>query len=240
MGNSRPRISATVAIALWFVLTAASPAAHPMAVTGTSSTAEAADLTQLSLEELYNLEIVQMSVLGAHTHPTGGFMIGYGYMYMNMEGIRSGGHGISPKDVFAQGFSVAHTRMEMEEHMVQLMYAPTDWFTLMAMLPYKEMSMQHVAADGEKFTQRASGVGDLQVMTILTILGDTKEGGNRLLLNVGMGFPTGSINVRDHEEGDARGPLVKLEYPMQLGSGTFDLLPGLTYLGEAGPWAWGA
>ena len=27
---------------------------------------------------------------------------------------------------------------------------------------------------------------------------------------------------------------------MQLGSGTYDLLPGLTYLGDSGRWSWGA
>lgn len=32
----------------------------------------------------------------------------------------------------------------------------------------------------------------------------------------------------------------RLEYPMQLGSGTFSLIPGFTYLGQAKPWGWGA
>ncbi len=31
---------------------------------------------------------------------------------------------------------------------------------------------------------------------------------------------------------------MKLPYPMQLGSGTFDLLPGVAYLGEGENWAW--
>jgi hypothetical protein len=29
-----------------------------------------------------------------------------------------------------------------------------------------------------------------------------------------------------------------MEYPMQIGSGTFSLLPGITYLGQALPWGW--
>jgi hypothetical protein len=32
----------------------------------------------------------------------------------------------------------------------------------------------------------------------------------------------------------------RLDYPMQLGSGTFDLHPGLTYLGQSEHWAWWA
>jgi len=31
---------------------------------------------------------------------------------------------------------------------------------------------------------------------------------------------------------------MRLEYPMQLGSGTFALRPGLTYLGQTERWAW--
>jgi hypothetical protein len=43
-------------------------------------------------------------------------------------------------------------------------------------------------------------------------------------------MPTGSI--------DAKMGGMRLEYPMQIGSGTFSLLPGFTYLGQALPWGW--
>ena len=33
---------------------------------------------------------------------------------------------------------------------------------------------------------------------------------------------------------------MRLEYPMQIGSGTFSLLPGITYLGQVSPWGWSA
>lgn len=200
------------------------------------------DLTGLSLQELYNLDIVQMNVLGAHTHPAGEFMVGYQFMYMDMEGIRSGGHAISPAEVFAQNpsFAFAHTRMEMEEHMFDVMYAPSDRLTLMAMLSYKQMSMVHLTRANTTFTQHGDGINDLQVMGLYTLLGDIRKGGNRLVLDGGMSFPTGSIDVRDHRLGDPSQPLQKLEYPMQPGSGTYALLPGLTYLGDAGRWAWGA
>jgi hypothetical protein len=33
---------------------------------------------------------------------------------------------------------------------------------------------------------------------------------------------------------------MRLEYPMQIGSGTFSLLPGFAYLGQALPWGWAA
>jgi hypothetical protein len=201
---------------------------------------KAADLTSLSLQELYNLDVVQINVLGAHTHPKGQAMFGYHYMFMNMEGIRKGDREITPADVFAEGFTVAHTRMQMQMHMMEAMYAPTDRLTLMAMLPYKVMSMQHAMPSGNHFTQHVDGVGDVEVLGSYTVLGDNREGGNRVMLNAGLSLPTGSIEVKDHRMGDPAMRRVKLEYPMQLGSGTYDLLPGLTYLGESHHWSWGA
>ena len=34
-------------------------------------------------------------------------------------------------------------------------------------------------------------------------------------------------------------PTLRLPYAMQLGTGTFDLLPGLTYSGHKDAWSWG-
>ena len=57
-----------------------------------------------------------------------------------------------------------------------------------------------------------------------------------LHLNAGISMPTGSVN----ERGDTpAGADQKLPYPMQLGSGTWDLLPGVTYLGQTEDWSWG-
>jgi hypothetical protein len=204
------------------------------------SSEPAHDLTGLSLEELSQLDIVQLNVLGGHTHPAGQIMFGYTYMHMHMSGLYQGTREISPAEAFAEGFSTLHTEMEMDMHMFDVMYAPTDRLTLMAMLPYKTESMLHLRNDNTRFTQSADGIGDLEVMALYTIFGDIRKGGHRLVLNAGISFPTGSINVRDHNGGDPSLPLVLLEYPMQFGSGTYDLMPGLTYLGDAGRWSWGA
>src|SRR5438477_9786027 len=79
------------------------------------------------------------------------------------------------------------------------------------------------------------GVSDLQVLALYTVLGSVTKG-HRLIINLGMSFPTGSID----EKNTIMGETFTLEYPMQLGSGTYDFRPGLTYLGESKKWAWGA
>jgi hypothetical protein len=191
------------------------------------------DLTGLSLEELYNLDVIQLNVIGGHTHPAHEIMFGYEFMFMDMGGHLSGTRDVSEAEILKH-FPSASTGMTVEEHMVEVMYAPTNKLTLMAMLPIKRIDMDMVMGNF-RFTEHSAGVGDLQLLALYTVLGSVSKG-HRLLINVGMSFPTGSID----EKNTIMGQTFKLEYPMQLGSGTYDFRPGLTYLGESKKWAWGA
>jgi len=53
------------------------------------------DLTGLSLEELYNLDVIQLNVIGGHTHPAHEIMFGYEFMFMDMGGHLSGTRDVS-------------------------------------------------------------------------------------------------------------------------------------------------
>jgi hypothetical protein len=194
------------------------------------------DLTGLSLEELMELEITTVNVLGSHTHLKGDWMLGYHLMTMDMSGYRDGTRSLSNAQVLRR-FPTIHTGMTMRMHMLDLMYAPSDYLTVMAMVPYHDMTMDHITRAGVRFRTEASGIGDLQLMALGTVYGNPRRGGHRVLVNAGLSVPTGSIDKRD-DTPTARN--VKLEYPMQLGSGTVDLLPGVTYLGDYKNWAWGA
>src|SRR5438132_2937975 len=198
------------------------------------SGAPAQDLTGLSLEELYNLDVIQLNVIGGHTHPAGQKMFGYEFMFMDMDGHLSGTRDVSQSEILKK-FPSASTGMTVEEHMLDVMYAPTSQLTLMAMLPIKHIEMDMVM-DHIHFTERSEGIGDMQVVALYTLLGSVTKG-HRLILNVGMSFPTGSIDEKNTIAGVGT---FKLEYPMQLGSGTYDPRPGVTYLGESNKWAWGA
>ena len=189
------------------------------------------DLTGMSLEDLLHEEITPVNVLGSHTHHKQEFMAGYRYMFMDMEDNLDGTRVVSPIGVL-QHYPVVHTRMTMEMHMVELMYAPSDRLTLMAMIPYEVKTMEHLFRDGSRNKDESSGLGDVSFMGLINLLGDPRGNGHRLILNAGFTAPTGSI---DEGEGGKR-----FEYEMQLGSGTFDLQPGLTYLGESDTFAWGA
>jgi hypothetical protein len=129
---------------------------------------------------------------------------------------------------------VAPKNMSMMMNMVGLMYAPTSRVTLMAMAPLISKQMEHRTRTGVDFTTKTDGIGDVKVTALV---GLTEWDEQNLHLNLGISAPTGAVD----ETGDTpMGTGVKLPYPMQLGSGTWDLLPGLTYLGQAGNWGWGA
>ena len=174
-----------------------------------------------------------IGVMGDHTHTEGEFMFSYRYMAMDMEGNRSGKSRVSPSEVL-QDYMVSPTRMEMKMHMFGGMYAPSDTITLMAMLPLLELSMDHVTRMGSEFSTRTSGLGDIQISALWKIV---EERSHQVHINAGISLPTGNIKERGNTPAGAD---MKLTYPMQLGSGTFDLRPGITYNGKTTRVSWGA
>ena len=198
---------------------------------------EPTDLTRLSLEELMAVDVTSVNVLGSHIHLAGEWMLSYEYMLEDMDGNRDGTKRVSHTQVLEK-FGTVPTNMSMEMHMAMLMYAPSNDLTLMAMLPYLLKAMNHVTRKGVRFTERSEGFGDLQVWALGTFY-KVKGFQHRFLVNAGVSLPTGSIEKKDFGPDRTLGQR-RLEYAMQLGSGTVDLLPGITYLGQAENWAWGA
>ncbi len=199
-----------------------------------------------------------IGVMGDHTHAKGEWMLSYRYMHMQMEGNRVGTDEISPEEIVTTvpnrfaglpmqppTLRVVPTEMSMDMHMFGVMYAPTDWLTLMAMTMLTRKEMNHITFQGGmgtnrlgNFTTLTNGLGDTKISGLFRVL---KKENHRLHLNAGLSIPTGSVSEEDRilTPMDAQ-PEVRLPYPMQLGSGTFDLLPGITYAAYQGRLAWGA
>lgn len=172
-----------------------------------------------------------IGVMGDHTHPGGEWMLSYRYMFMEMHGNRDGTARFSASEVL-EDFRVAPTDMNMRMHMLGGMWAPADEVTLMLMLPHVRNEMDHATGMGGTFTTESEGLGDLKAATLINLL---QWGRQKIHINAGVSFPTGSID----EEDETPMGRVRLPYPMQIGSGTFDLHPGLTYLGQRDDWSWG-
>ena len=174
-----------------------------------------------------------IGVMGDHIHKKGELMLSYRYMFMNMDGNRNGTSRVSDQTVL-QDFAVTPTDMDMEMHMLGAMYAVSDDLTLMVMIPIINLSMSHLTRSGARFQTQANGLGDIKLGALYSLL---KNENHRVHLNAGLSLPTGEIDERDDIP---LGSQLQLPYPMQLGSGTYDIMPGITYTGFANSLSWGA
>ena len=188
-----------------------------------------------------------IGVMGDHFHEKGEFMFSYRYMNMDMQSNLIGSNDIAA-DIIATTIPnrfagapmqpptlrVVPTHMSMDMHMLGLMYAPTDRVTLMAMTNQIAKEMEHVTYMGGvgtavlgTFSTKTSGIGDTSLSALIS-LHDGESG--RVHLSMGVSMPTGSTD----EQGvvlapSGMMPSLRLPYPMQLGSGSYDLLPGVTW-----------
>jgi len=179
-----------------------------------------------------------IGVMGDHVHGAGEWMVSYRYMRMDMEPNRIGEADVPPAAILrpAGTYGAVPTRMTMDMHMFGLMYAPSDRVTLMGMFNFVDLAMDHLTMMGVPFRTESTGIGDLGAAALVELY---ERDHHQLILNAGMTFPTGSIDRTDVTPA-SNGQNVVLPYPMQLGSGTWDLRPGLTYNGKASDFSWGA
>lgn len=173
-----------------------------------------------------------IGVMGDHRHAAGEWMLSYRYARMSMRGNRDDTGRLGSDEVL-RSFPVTPTSMDAEMHMLGLMWAPVDAATLMVMVPWLRKDMDHRTRAGGRFTTRTDGLGDVSLTALVRLF---EDGTHRLHANAGLSFPTGSTTEKD----DTPMGRVRLPYPMQLGSGTWDLLPGLTYSGRRDALTWGA
>ena len=188
-----------------------------------------------------------ISVMGDHMHGAGEWMLSYRYMFMEMDGMYQGSNAISPTQVYNAGYAVSPTRMKMDMHMVGLMYAPSDQITLMAMLPYTTMEMDHridptmgmlimLNGGSDTFTTESSGVGDLRLGALFRVL---DRGPHHIHGGLAFSLPTASIGEKDLIPGPGGRLPRQLPASMQVGSGTFDILPSLTWVYTQDSWSGG-
>lgn len=193
-----------------------------------------------------------IGVMGDHKHHRGEFMFSYRYMHMSMDGNKDGNDDLNVSEVLSPtdfNYLVSPVDMEMDMHMLGLMYAPTHRLTLMAMVNIIDLSMDHQlrdaivmmnpGIDSNRFTTTSDGFGDTTLGGIYEL---SSNDGASWLLNFALSIPTGSIDEEDIIPTLSTDEDSQLPFPMQIGSGTYDLIPGITYtqLNSDTSWGWQA
>lgn len=203
-----------------------------------------------------------IGVMGDHRHHQGDLMLSYRYMNMWMQGSKIGLDDVSPDRIvttvpnrfFGQPMQpptlrVVPTDMNMNMHMFGAMYGLTDQVTLNVMLPYIDKDMNHITYKGGmgttrlgRFSTSTDGIGDLSFGGIVGLYDSkTEDSEQHLNLLLNLSAPTGSITERGRILTPMGAtPIVRLPYSMQLGSGTWDLLPGVVYTTRTGDLSFGA
>lgn len=193
-------------------------------------------------------------VMGGHMIPAGRVMTVYSGILMHMEDNYDGTRKLSPAQIatlpnrfsppHAATYRVVPTAMDMQMHMFGAMLGFTDTFNLMVMGSHvrKEMDMvtfQGMAGTTVLGTSSAvtEGIGDAAVVGLVRL---HEDGVHKLHMNLGLSLPLGSTTEQVRMLApNGMTMTMRASYGMQLGSGTADALPGLTYTGKTGPLSWG-
>jgi len=191
-------------------------------------------------------------MFGHMLHKTNDVMVGYRYMYSRQAGDTLHGTGVaSDSQIQNQGCTQGYTHtcrvtpayMNMGMHMLDIMYAPTDWLNVMLMPQFMDMDMDMRPLQGVKVDvtedhlhggHRTGGIGDTGMYALFKLF---DNGDHHFHVTLGLSAPTGDTDImlrRMHRKAEGY-----LHYGMQLGSGTWDFKPSLTYTGQWDDWSWG-
>ena len=182
-----------------------------------------------------------LGVMGYRAHSTGEIGFSYRTLGMAMDGLRDMTD-ISIEEAL-DDYMLVPIRMQTRMHSFGAMFAPHERVTLIAMMNYRnnfmDMNVTHrYIPEGYRHGREdhwltTAGPGDLRLSALIPLLNTSNTD---LRLNAGVSIPTGPINPRFIYN---RRILKIPHYPMQLGSGSFELRPGLTFAATHGSWSYG-
>jgi len=199
-----------------------------------------------------------IGVMADHVHRKGEVMLSVRYMHMDMDDSQIGTDSVTPENIVTNvpnrffgtpgqppNLRIVPINMQVDMVMAGAMYAPSDAVTFMVMGGYVSKEMEHVTFQGGmgttrlgNFTTRSSGISDIKVAALFPVLGipDAKSKTyDTITAKAGISIPTGSTSEQDQILApNGATPTVRLPYPMQIGSGSWDLEPAITYKGQRG------
>lgn len=169
-------------------------------------------------------------VMISHTHAKNEWMLSYRYMNMVMSGVNGGDKSITNSEILS-GYAASPIEMRMNMHMLMLMYGITDRLTAMSMFHYNTAWMKMSMKMGSTYHAHNMNMAAMSDVKLSAIYAVVKQHNSQLLLCAGSSIPVGSIEMKG-ESGSMMYPGKRYPYSMQAGSGTFDVLPSISYLAQ--------
>jgi hypothetical protein len=163
-----------------------------------------------------------------HPPERGHWAFSYRYVRATRSGLIDGHDPVSASSLLGNPYDEVPTSQNDETHLISVAYAPLDRLSFEISLPYVLREQDILTQTGTRQVS-ASGIGDAQFVFVVPFIHNRDQ---ETHLSVGFTFPTGSIQQVD-SNGD------RLAYDMQLGSGTWDVVWGITYTGRYERLGWG-
>lgn len=198
------------------------------------------EMADLSLQELFALSTDEMDI---RTYEAWNF--NFLYKRSELDGYLKGDNKISNDEVYFDGeelrtdenYPILPTIIRQESYIANVSYYLAEEQSISLSLPYIVQSTDHISlvTGYDEFNISSDGIGDITV-NFTSLL--KKWDNEKISLSVGLSMPTGSID----EKGDtprATGDQ-QLPYTMQLGSGTWDIPLGVSYISDKEFYTWGA
>lgn len=179
-------------------------------------------------------DITPSGIMCGDVHDKNQWMLSYRMMRMRMDGVMSGNQRLSEAEQLVR-YQAASVYMDMDMHMFMLMYGVTNRFTFMAMAHYNSNYMKMRMTMGtvvHGHAMQTSGMGDTKLYAMYKYR--SKQTG-KWIAALGLSVPTGSTRISGNAT-HVMYPSSRFPYAMQLGTGTWDILPVLTYLYQRTPW----
>jgi hypothetical protein len=177
--------------------------------------------------------LAPIGVRADHTLGTGQALLSFRYDQSSFDDLFSGSHRVSTASALAN-FPFAPRRLFQNHETALLEYAPSDDFTMMMTLPFEHSRLDYAPAGGGNYTTAFGQPGDVTITGLYVLF---RRPGQQLHVSFGLNTPTGFLDYLTVQPSPA---FPNIPYVIRTSSGTFDLLPGLTYRGQNEHWTWGA
>lgn len=177
--------------------------------------------------------LAPIGVVGDHTlDASGEILVSYRYGLSLFDGVADGTDQLSSSNVLGTwGTTPSHARQQ--RHTLLLEYGVTSDLTLLALLPFQDMTIRSRDGLGGVFDSSTVDPGDLGAQALLVLWrGDRQQ----IHLNLGVQLPVG-VDQTSRNPPLATSP--NDTYVLRPWSGTYAFLPGLTWRGQTDDWTWG-